>query len=43
MAYVLLMQTLAGMISHVFGLRKNDCEPEEGYQRGVIHAGILRF
>jgi hypothetical protein len=30
MAYVLLMQTLAGKISARVRLRKNDCESEEG-------------
>jgi hypothetical protein len=43
MAYVLLMQPWLERSAHLFVLRKNDCEPEAGYQRGVIHAGILRF
>jgi hypothetical protein len=43
MACGLLMQTSAEKISARFRTEKNDCEPEKRYQRGVIHAGILRF
>jgi hypothetical protein len=43
MAYVLLVQTLPEKISARVRTEKNDCELEEGYQRDVIHGGILRF